>query len=70
MRGLLLLYPSGTINAAADGAPPRWIGNSKFKKNSLPVVPRRGPDTEVLRIEDDFYGSGVSVSTNPIFKII
>jgi hypothetical protein len=33
MRKLLPLYPSGTMNAAApDGAPPRRIGDEKFKK--------------------------------------
>jgi hypothetical protein len=61
MRGLLPFYPSVTMNAAApDRTPPRRIGDKKFKKNSLPAVPRRDPEAEVLRIEYDFHGSGVN----------
>jgi hypothetical protein len=33
---------------------------TKIKKNSLPAVPRRGPEAGVLRREDDFHGSGVN----------
>ena len=31
----------------------------KIQKNSLPAVPRRGPEAEVSRRDDDFCGSGV-----------
>jgi hypothetical protein len=59
--GSLPLYPSGTMIAAApDGSPPWWIGDYKFKKNSLPAVPRRGPEAGILRREDDSHGSGVN----------
>ena len=61
MRGLLPLYPSGTMIAAApDGSPPWRIGDYKFKKNSLPAVPRRGPEAGVLRRYYNFPGSGVN----------
>jgi hypothetical protein len=50
MRGLLPIYPSGTMNAATpDGAPPWRIGDQKIKK-TLPAVPQRGLEAEVLRI--------------------
>ena len=42
-------YLCGSMNAAApDGAPPRRINN--YSKNTLPSVPRRGPEEGVLRI--------------------
>jgi hypothetical protein len=48
------------MNATApDRAPPRRIGDER-KKNSLPAVPRRGPEAVVLRGEYDFHGSGVN----------
>ena len=54
MRELWPLDPSGTMNAAApkQGTPAsdRW---QKFKKISLPAVPRRGPEAEVHRVEYD-----------------
>jgi hypothetical protein len=45
---------------APDRTPPRRIDDKKFKKNSLPAMPRRGHESEVLRIEYDFHGSGVN----------
>jgi len=33
---------------------------TKIQKNSLPGVPRRGPEAGVLRREDDFHASGVN----------
>jgi hypothetical protein len=70
MRGLLPLSPLVTMNAAApDGVPPRRIGDKKFNKNSLPAVPLRGPEEEVLRIENDFFSSGVnSIGSCPFLK--
>jgi hypothetical protein len=32
---------------------------TKFKKNALPAVPWRGPEAGDLRVEYDFYGSGM-----------
>jgi len=68
MRGLLSVDPSGTMNAAAaDGAScaaDRWL---KIQKNSLPAVPRRGPEAEVIRIEDNFHGSGVNRNDSFLF---
>ena len=38
------------MNAAApEGTPPRRIGDERFKKNSLPAVPRRVPYAGVHR---------------------
>ena len=53
MRGLLPLYPSGTMIAAApkQGAPAAGQRLKKFKKTPCPAVPRRGPEAGVLRIE-------------------
>ena len=49
--GLLPLSSSYTmIVAAPDGAPLRRIDNSQLKKNSLPAVPRRGPEAGVHHI--------------------
>jgi hypothetical protein len=60
MRGLLPLFPSGTMNTAApDGATPRRNGDYQ-KKYSLMPMPRRGPETGDLRIQDDFHDSGVN----------
>jgi hypothetical protein len=40
MGRLLSHYLFEAMNAAApDGAPPRWFGTKKFKKNILPTVP-------------------------------
>ena len=40
------------MNAATpEGVPPWRFGDEKFKKNSLPAVPRRGPDAGVIRIK-------------------
>ena len=33
---------------------------TKIQKNSLPAVPRRGPEAEVSRRDDDFCGSGMN----------
>ncbi len=41
MQELLPFYSSGTMIAAADGAPPRRINN--YSKNTLPSVPWRNP---------------------------
>jgi hypothetical protein len=63
MQWLLPIYPSGTMIAAPPRrdapAADRWL---KFNKNSLPAVPRKGPETGVSRILYDFHGAGV----NPI----
>jgi len=66
MRRLLPHYVCGTMNAAApDWAPPRRINN--YSKNTLPSVPRRGPEEGVLPYRDDFHGSGVNVWVHASF---
>ena len=60
MQELLALYSYGAMNATAlEGAPPRRIGD--YQKNtpccqclSEALMPG------VLRVEDDFHGSGVN----------
>ena len=59
MRGLLPIFPSGTMIAAApkqgflSGG---WV--NKNKKNYLPAVPRRGPEAGVLRkVKFSWFGS-------------
>jgi hypothetical protein len=54
--GLYSLYPSGAMIVAAPHGAPRGESVTKnSKKNSLPAVPRRGPEAGILRIEDDFH---------------
>jgi hypothetical protein len=61
MRGLLPVYPSGTMIAASpDGASLCGGSVTKNSKNSLPAVPRRSPEAGALFIEYDFHGSGVN----------
>ena len=69
MQELLALYPSGRMIAAApDGTLPRRIGDKKFK-NSLPAVPRRSPEAEVLGRDYDFHGSGVNRIDSYLFLL-
>jgi hypothetical protein len=68
MQGLLPLYPSCTMVAAAPGgAPPAADRRLKFK-NSLPAVPRRGPEAGVLCIEDNFHGTDVNRIASCLFQ--
>ena len=46
--------PVTMIAAVLDGTPQRRIEVKKFKKNSPPAVPRRGPEAGVLRTKYDF----------------
>ena len=47
------------IAAAPDGAPRGGLV-TEIQKNSLPGVPRKGPEAGVLRRENNFHDSGVS----------
>jgi hypothetical protein len=60
MRGLLPPSPSGTMIAAAPDGAPRGGLVTEIQKNSLPGVPRKGPEAGVLRRENNFHDSGVS----------
>ena len=60
-RKLLPLYPLDVMNAAAPEGVSLCGGEvTKIQKNFLPAVPRRGPEAEVPRREDDFRGLSVN----------
>ncbi len=42
------------------GRPHGGSMTKKFIKNSLPAMPRRGPEAEIHRIDDNFHGSAVN----------
>ena len=42
----------------------------RVKNTLLPAVPRRGPEAGVLRIKDDFHGSGVIRIDSTLFLIV
>ena len=62
IQGLLPLCPLVTMYATAlDGA--LGCGSlTEMKKNFLPAVPQRDQKSGVLRIGNDFHGSGVNQS--------
>ncbi len=58
---LLSLSASGIMNSAAPTGHTRGGSvTKKFKKNSLPAVPRRDPDAEVHRRENNLGDSEVN----------
>ena len=58
------------MNTAAPKGHTRGGSITKiFLNNSLPVVPRRGLEAEVIRIEYDFHGSDVNqIACNSYFR--
>ncbi len=68
MLGLLPLYPSVPMSAAApDSAPPQRIGDEKFKKTPCPLCHREALMEGVLRREDDFHGPYVNRINSYLF---
>jgi hypothetical protein len=48
------------MNAAAPKQGFLCGGSVPHQKNTLPAVPRRDPEAEVFRIENDFHGSDMN----------
>jgi hypothetical protein len=69
MRGLLPLYPSGTMNdATPDGALRGGSETKKIQEKLLTSVPRRSPEEAVHSREYDFYGSCVNQIDSCLFQ--
>jgi hypothetical protein len=60
MLGLVPLFPSGTMNTAAPKQVAPAVERDYQKKYSLMPMPRRGPETGDLCIQDDFHDSGLN----------